>query len=547
MTNNMESVSQELNALKEIENVLRTPPTTIEPLRQLIDELNPIVIRSAQDVDYQTLLASSLDVWKQLRDIIASCNFDEALAHDDEYQFWYMRSTRGVMLLIRNIAVANHELPQQVLIQNSIIRMFNDLSLHASNPNDMESALFVATLTALHNLTKVSVIFDKTMIDSLVTLLEYPIHNKLTNLEVCFPYLLLFENLLQNDEFLYYLFRHESKNRILFEYIIEQITKNNSHIFEYLEHTKEGSSEISSASNNDEPSKENEMTEIDLAIIRCFRNIISHESFTPYLVELQINSPSIFFKYLKVSQIITTSIENWDKYELTGIMTWCFNIFEKAASDTIEYFSTNEDNILIAEPLHQSLTITLDIMSSLSRYEHVQKYINSYDGLSKLITLLGTLQTNLIRINFLKDAGGSVKNCKVSDSMGNKVVDQAKIDSRVDYATFHIMATNFPECKLLIIETLGNMCYKKRDIQDQIRTLHGLELVLSNCVIDDNDPFIKERSIVCVKFLLEGNDENQKFVASMEAKKAVDDETLSQAGYEVDIGKDGAVKLQPKK
>ncbi|GMM54138.1 Ctr86 protein [Maudiozyma humilis] len=543
----MSMIPGELSVLKRFEDVLRAPPNSIEPFKQLLDELNPIVIKTAQDQQYQALLASSLDMWKQLRDIVSTCNFSDAMTHDEEYHFWYLRCTRGIMLLIRNISVANHDLPQQVLIQNAIIRMFNTLTTHSNTHSDMEQALFIASLTALHNVTKVSVIFDKTMIDPLVTFLEYPIGNVSLTFDLVFPYVLLFENLLKNEEFLYYLFRHESKNRILFDFVIEEVAKNNSHMFEYLEQTKKSDEVADNISHEDDSAENDELSGMELALLRCFRKIISHESFAPYLLELQMSSPSIFFKFLKIAQIISTSIENWDKYELTGIMTWCFTIFEKASKDTIEYFATGEDDIRVAEPLHQNLTMTLDIMSSLSRYEHVQKYINSYDGLAKLIELLGALQTNLIRINFLKDASGSVKNLKVSDSMGNKVVDQAKLDSRVDYATFHIMATNFPECKLLLIETLANICYKKKEMQDQIRTLHGLELVLSNCVIDDNDPFIKERSIVCIKFLLDGNEENQKFVASMEAKKAVDDETLSQAGYEVDIGKDGGVKLQPKK
>ena len=80
-------------------------------------------------------------------------------------------------------------------------------------------------------------------------------------------------------------------------------------------------------------------------------------------------------------------------------------------------------------------------------------------------------------------------------------------------------------------------------MQDRIRELHGLELVLSNCVIDDNDPFIKERSVVCIKYLLQDNRPNQDFVAQLEAKKAVQDDVLSEAGYEVKIGNTGELKL----
>jgi ataxin-10 len=54
---------------------------------------------------------------------------------------------------------------------------------------------------------------------------------------------------------------------------------------------------------------------------------------------------------------------------------------------------------------------------------------------------------------------------------------------------------------------------------------------------------IKERSILCVKYLLEGNTENQEFVAQLEAKKVVSDEAVREAGYETEII-DGKVALK---
>lgn len=132
---------------------------------------------------------------------------------------------------------------------------------------------------------------------------------------------------------------------------------------------------------------------------------------------------------------------------------------------------------------------------------------------------------------------------KTMDATGEKVSDEALLNQRVDYDSFQILPTNFPECKLLIIEILTMLVYNRREVQDRIRELHGLELVLSNCVIDDNDPFIKERSVVCIKYLLQDNRPNQDFVAQLEAKKAVQDDVLSEAGYEVKIGNTGELKL----
>lgn len=46
---------------------------------------------------------------------------------------------------------------------------------------------------------------------------------------------------------------------------------------------------------------------------------------------------------------------------------------------------------------------------------------------------------------------------------------------------------------------------------------------------------IKERCILCVRHLLEGNAENQAFVAQLEAKEVVSDDALKEAGYETEL------------
>ena len=54
---------------------------------------------------------------------------------------------------------------------------------------------------------------------------------------------------------------------------------------------------------------------------------------------------------------------------------------------------------------------------------------------------------------------------------------------------------------------------------------------------------VKERAIVCLKFLLANNLGNQKFVRDLEAKSSVDDEVLKDVGLEVEI-ENGKVSLK---
>lgn len=535
-------LTAELTIICELEKVLEVSPRSTELYKKALEDLNPIVIRTSQDEEYRKNLASSFTIWKQLKTTMENCIIEHILKLDsDEYTYWYLRTVRGVLLLLRNISVSNQEIAQELLIQNTVIRLFLTLYECKTNYSEIETSLYITALSFLHNITKLSVLFDESMIDPLMKFLEYPIDHPEKKIELVYPFLLFFNNLLQNDDFLYFFYRHGSKDRILYEFIVKEVIDSHSHFFNHIAGKPE---KIIAADNGN--AKEEQISPTDFAIIRCFRKIVTNESFTPYLLNLEESEENKFINYLMIAQVVVTSSETWDKYQLTGIMLWCFDIFNKASQDVEEYFKTSTEDITIATSLHKKLSITLDIISCLTQYEHVQQYVLSYNGLEKLISLLDVLQNNLIRINFFKDKLGSIKDFKTSDAMGRKITDRAKINSRVDYQNYHIMATNFPECKLLIIEILGNLCHHNRDVQDKIRTLHGLKLVLSNCVIDDNDPFIKERSIVCIRFLLEDNEENKNFVASLEAKKAVDDETLSQAGYSVDIDKSGKIRLLSK-
>ena len=79
--------------------------------------------------------------------------------------------------------------------------------------------------------------------------------------------------------------------------------------------------------------------------------------------------------------------------------------------------------------------------------------------------------------------------------------------------------------KKLIILVLSSLVWKSRHVQDQIRETGGVDVVLNCTVHDANNPYIREHAVMCLKFLLEGNTENQKLVAELERRGVV-------AGYD---------------
>ncbi|KAF8459411.1 hypothetical protein BGX38DRAFT_1264342 [Terfezia claveryi] len=74
----------------------------------------------------------------------------------------------------------------------------------------------------------------------------------------------------------------------------------------------------------------------------------------------------------------------------------------------------------------------------------------------------------------------------------------------------------WPHIKKFCVLLLTNLSWKNNDVKDLVRERGGLAAVLNQCMVDDDNPFIKEYAILCVRNLLEGNTRNQKVVGSLE-------------------------------
>ena len=98
--------------------------------------------------------------------------------------------------------------------------------------------------------------------------------------------------------------------------------------------------------------------------------------------------------------------------------------------------------------------------------------------------------------------------------------------------------------KKLVVLVLSSLVWKSFPVQNQIRQYGGVEMVLSCCNFDANNPYIREHAIMCLRFLLESNKENQEIVEQLEARKAVPNEVLHKKGYETFIDETGKVGLR---
>ncbi|KAM7277125.1 hypothetical protein ACFE04_018991 [Oxalis oulophora] len=86
-----------------------------------------------------------------------------------------------------------------------------------------------------------------------------------------------------------------------------------------------------------------------------------------------------------------------------------------------------------------------------------------------------------------------------------------------------------------IVSVIGNCAYHRKSVQDEVREKDGILLMLQQCVIDEDNPYLREWGIWCAKNLLEGNEKNQKFVSDLEIRGSVDVPELVRLGLRVEV------------
>ncbi|PQP92871.1 ataxin-10 [Prunus yedoensis var. nudiflora] len=95
-----------------------------------------------------------------------------------------------------------------------------------------------------------------------------------------------------------------------------------------------------------------------------------------------------------------------------------------------------------------------------------------------------------------------------------------------------------------IKQVIGNCSYQRKPVQDEIRQKDGILLLLQQCGLDEDNPFLKEWGIWCVRNLLEGNEDNKRLVTELELQGSVDAPEIAGLGLRVEVNpKTGRPKL----
>ncbi|XP_027710087.1 ataxin-10 isoform X2 [Vombatus ursinus] len=94
-----------------------------------------------------------------------------------------------------------------------------------------------------------------------------------------------------------------------------------------------------------------------------------------------------------------------------------------------------------------------------------------------------------------------------------------------------------------LVRLIGNLCYKNGKNQDKVYELDGIPLILDNCSMDDNNPFLNQWAVYAIRNLTEHNKRNQELIAKMEDHGLADTAMLKKMGLEVEK-RDGKLTLR---
>ncbi|KAL4625075.1 ataxin-10 isoform X1 [Arapaima gigas] len=141
-------------------------------------------------------------------------------------------------------------------------------------------------------------------------------------------------------------------------------------------------------------------------------------------------------------------------------------------------------------------------------------------------TLLRTAVELLKEVHFLGKTGDNI------------------FSARQDFSAAGLASHPAASFKAHLVRLVGNLCHANTRNQNQVREMDGIALLLDNCSIDSNNPFIGQWAIFALRVILDQNQENQNVVRALERRGVADDSALREMGFRLEE-RDGSFLLKP--
>ncbi|XP_060695528.1 ataxin-10 [Hemiscyllium ocellatum] len=209
---------------------------------------------------------------------------------------------------------------------------------------------------------------------------------------------------------------------------------------------------------------------------------------------------------VKLSETLGCPAGSGDLSALLKMMQFLASCFLEKCTAVLKFTSATEEENEEALIVIRLLDILCEATSNYEKFSYLQ---NSPGLLETVVDLL--YQTHL--------AGKQQQNV-FSINQSLSFTDQ----------TFH-PAVGF---KAHLIHLIGNLCYHNNENQDKVRELGGIPIILDNCSIDDNNPFVSQWAVFTIRILTEQNLKNQEVISQMAYQGVADSAMLNNMGLQVE-------------
>ncbi|PIA61152.1 hypothetical protein AQUCO_00300581v1 [Aquilegia coerulea] len=220
-----------------------------------------------------------------------------------------------------------------------------------------------------------------------------------------------------------------------------------------------------------------------------------------------------------LSEILNQHI---DEVSISNEFAMCVLGILKKAVGSVDIFSTGKSTLPTGIPevdvLGYSLTILRDVWA---KYDpRSSRNEGSIDIVDSMLSsgLLELLLNNLRDLEPPEIIRKSISQNKNQDT--SRAQDQLK---RCPYKGF----------RRDIVAIIGNCSYERKHVQDEVRRRGSILLLMQQCVIDEDNPFLKEWGMWLLKNLFESNVENSREVADLVLQDTVDVPELDKYGMRV--------------
>lgn len=199
-----------------------------------------------------------------------------------------------------------------------------------------------------------------------------------------------------------------------------------------------------------------------------------------------------------------------------------FGIF-KSAAGVVDFSIRGKSGLPVGSASIDVLGYSLAILRDICAYDHLtsSKKESSKDVVDVLVSS-GLIEFLLDLLQDLEPPS------TIRKAMKQDQIKEGTVSSSLRCCPYQGFRSD-------IVAILGNCAYRRRHVQDVIRDKNRILLLLQQCVIDEDNPFLREWGIWCARNLLEGNAENQGAIADLELQGTVDVPELVGLGLRVEV------------